>query len=1282
MEKTPHKNVFHKGINSDLDNTIVPSDLYRDAENCRVVEIGNGMVAATVNGTTHEFTLSEGFRVIGSTQYRGVLYLFSHNPITKEDEIGTYPSPLYFQEGYEDVYRPLQTFTFDNPSLLTQSCEPLFDRITTANFRIPMGFDLAYAFDPPIAREDFDGSTNLYWTDNLNPIRVVNTGFVTTTGLATGRFTSAGMVENGNINLLNESTRFPIIRQVSKSDGGSLLAGHYFFFVRYTDINYSATSFLSQSAPVAVFNTRDLNGVLIPFGGEPLSSTTQKVTLDIDNIDNVAMFLEIGYVYYYSETEYKASIIDHRYPINGNTNIAITITGNETLLPASIDELVIYKPADALFAQTMTQLNNILYLANTGGAELDHADLRRFCCALELQENATLKKSVSQAAYFDSTNPYGNDSLDVHEEVGYFSGETYVFSVVPVFKGGFVGRAFPVLGADNYTGTRTNFNRQGIFRFSSATQTPFYDGTNATIKGIQLDIPAAAQNIFATSPWLQANVIGLYLCRGKRIENLLWQGLGVHCYQGADFGSDARNWLNSRPSLSKSTTHYIPLMQTNLPAYRVYFEGAQSGGINVGVGAFSDDTSWLQADPITLIQRLGIFSLDHYVSKATAPAQGFVKRIAINNGIRPIVNGVGPGSSTGCFVPETGPNGDNRFAGWSIDSWAFTDTPGINTKLTNVLGWSSIVTDGFVSKRMEGDSTGDDGFVYLERDVPLHNQDEVVMNLPFATPDYVGFENSAITLGGWDSSLVNVYKTDPLAQNYTTLYDFKNTQFEPITSFIPTTHFHTPNQAKSIVAYQGDCFITRSWFKVLHAFEDSIGSQLIDLLATFNRQNAFASGWGVVASWVGEHAYNPNYRYAKLNSRNTFYPYAAEIGGIGKIGEFAWALDSPESNFYNAGYKRMLSSRKFLGIDTNEPITKNRFPTRIRPSIPHVFGAVRDGYRQFAGEYFDFDYKNGSILRLVAQLDWLISVQEHGINLHPINERGTTTTSTGDTIVTSSSAKLSGYRRLLSGDYGTQHPHSVVVGEAGLYGYDYYKQTLWRLQGESVQPLSLIKGCVKFVNFETSLLSSRNHVLANRHLLDDGIHGVFNPQFKELWLTFFKGDEHKTICFSEQLDNFMTRWTFVPRHFAVLQKNTFSFEDEKGWLHDSNSLQTFFYGTQHLWKLLFVANPSSDFQKVFDNLAIQSNNAIFDWIRYATQNQQALQNPFNATLLAFKPKYLIDQWKLAIRRADTAIASDLQRQRPSSPLRSKWLEMELAYGKNTALELASVLTYFNLHLNA
>ena len=1275
MEKTPHKNVFMKGINTDLDNTIIPSELYRDAQNCRVVQIGNGMIAATVNGTTHEFTLSEGFHVIGSTQYRGVLYLFSHNPITKEDEIGTYPSPLYSREGYEDVYRPLQTFTFDNPSLLQQSCEPLFDRITTSNFRIPMGFNLAYAFDPPIAREDFDGSTNLYWTDNINPIRVVNTGFVTTTGLATGRFTTAGMVENGNINLLNESTRFPIIRQVSKTDGGSLLAGHYFFFVRYTDVNYAATSFLSQSAPVAIFNTRDLNGTLIPFGGEPLSATTQKVTLDIDNIDNVAMFLEIGYVYYYSETEYKASIIDHRYPINGNTNLAITITGNETLLPATIDELVIYKPADALFAQTMTQLNNILYLANTGGAELDHADLRRFCCALELHEDTTFKKPLA-SVFFENDQPYGNNPLDVHDEVGYFSGETYIFAVVPVFKGGFVGRAFPVLGADNYTGTRVNFNRQGIFRFSSATQTPFHDGTNAIIKGIRLEIPAAAQNIFATSTWLQDNVIGLYLCRGKRVENLLWQGLGVHCYKGADFEDDARNWLGNRQDLTNTPTHYIPVMQTNAPAYRVYFDNA-----GVGVGAFSDDTSWLQAVPTTLIERLAVFSLDHYVSKQIAPTQGFVKRIATSNGITPIINGFGP-TSIASFVPETGGNGGNRFAGWSINQWAFSDTPGINTKLSNVLGWSSVVTDGFVSKRMEGDSTGNDGLFYLERDVPLYNQDEIVLNLPFATPDYVGFENSAITLGGWDNSLVNVYKTDPLAQNYTTLYDFKNTQFEPITSFIPTTKFFTPNIPKSIVAYQGDCFVTRSWFKLMHAFEDSIGSQFIDLLATFNSQNKFAKGWGVVASWVSEHAYNPNYRFAKPNSRNTFYPYAAEIGGIGKIGAFAWALDSPESNFYNAGYKRMLSSRKFLGIDTNEPITKNRFPTRIRPSIPHVFGAVRDGYRQFAGEYFDFDYKNGSILRLVAQLDWLISVQEHAINLHPVNERGTTTTSTGDTVVTASSAKLSGYRRLLSGDYGTQHPHSIVVGEAGVYGYDYYKQTLWRLQGESVQPLSLVKGCVDFVNIASNVLSSRNHVLANQHLMGDGIHGTYNVQFKEFWLTFFKGEERKTICFSEQLDNFMTRWSFTPRHYANLQKNTFSLQDEKGWLHDANPLQSFFYDVQELWKLTFIVNPSADFQKVFDNLAIQSNNAIFDWIRYATQNQRALQDPFNSPLLAFKPKYLIDQWKLSIRRADATTTPILQRQKPQSTLRSKWLEIELAYGKNAALELASVLTYFNLHLNA
>jgi hypothetical protein len=248
-----------KGINTDLDEYILPNTTLRYAQNLRLLSTSsNSYVMQNLEGNEVVFHLTKGFIPIGVTTDNTISYIFSHNPYTNEGEIGTYPSPNYNQLGVktyvanpdiESVY-PFAVYPenhyyyytpFGEDSVpLVNEYHPLMNNQVVDGIRYNLrstlfNFDLAH----PIVSECFtklsyDYSYNIYFTDGKNQIRVVNGSIIVSDGQATFNnrvYTPADF--STEINLTLNTLKYTKTELLSVTDGGQLKYGNYIYYIKY-----------------------------------------------------------------------------------------------------------------------------------------------------------------------------------------------------------------------------------------------------------------------------------------------------------------------------------------------------------------------------------------------------------------------------------------------------------------------------------------------------------------------------------------------------------------------------------------------------------------------------------------------------------------------------------------------------------------------------------------------------------------------------------------------------------------------------------------------------------------------------------------------------------------------------------------------------------------------------------------------------------------------------------------------------------------------------------------
>jgi len=946
-------NKFYKGINTDTSWLERQGDMLLDALNIRITskEV-DGLFAANIKGNVEEFSLSPGFVPIGSTEYNGILFILSVNESTGFSEIGTYPSPKGTSEGFDRKYSPLQNYTLDNPNIFPDLCDgddPIV--INGIDFNTEsLKFSCKHQARV-LARLTFDKSVNLYWTDNFNPIRSINTGFHSETGIYNNLYTSEGMIETGIIDVISENEHFPVVKLQNLDVFGNLRGGHYFFFVRYIDIGYNTTSFLGMSAPIPVFNESETQnyyagtpipappGVTTPtsYGTPSLETTNRNIELNISQLDVGAGFFEVGYIYYYDDKQFEILLVDKRFTIDGQSSQSIDITGLESTIPLALDEFIVYKPVDSIFCKDMTQIDNRLYLANTRGFEVDHPDLRKFFCSVVINEDDSLEKAAEHIEQTETNiNPYGIDGREVNEEVGYFSGETYCFAGVPILKGGFTGPAFPLKGGDNYLALLSDANYDGIYRFKNSEISNFYKNDKVFVKGVTFNT-TTAQGIYDNSTWLQDNLVGIYFCRAERNKNFLYQGLACNTYVGAelydgperDYRAGSGNKGNQSESLFKNFDIAMPLIERSFP---YIFTNQVDQGIFLGEDSITSYQRYHLSNAISENrQALGIFSFDAHIDrgleKPGAGKTSFIKKVGyIDNGDwyprAPYKDQLSPISNFTMISDEypdnikfsqNDPTGRSKmFVQKNLTYTSNTDIRGGGFKADtyNLFAWDpiglSVGGRAYPTKIGEGTLIG--GMFYLFSDRADTENEELLASLPLAIPSYVlvDLETSVpdnTNLDQWFNTIVNVYKQDPDILDYKSYYDFKTTFFSTITDFIRITSSNDILNIKDEIFYQGDCFTSRSYIKLHNKFDDELQDELTKFIAEGEAQSRIYP----LATTYWEDYFNLGLGEYFDQDESRYF---------NKI-TYGYGLSLVTENHYNSNYRHPLGRNTFYPHDSN-----------------------------------------------------------------------------------------------------------------------------------------------------------------------------------------------------------------------------------------------------------------------------------------------------------------------------------------------------------------------------
>lgn len=1039
-------NEFYKGLDMDTDPHKVPPGTIRDASNIRIVNNeGHGLVVVNINGNEFRFQLKNGYSPLGYCVYNSIAYIFSTNGTN--GEIGCYPAPNGTGSFPKDVnnnptYRALQNWTGNAQ----------FPTNPRSDFNTPLlNFDTKHQIQA-VPRIDYDNSVNLYFTDNKNQLRCINTGFDQTgTYISTERLYWIGNFNQ--INVFGESSSPPIINTTTLSSGGSLQCGNYFFFIRYSTSSLNKTSFLGQSFAVQIslgaVNDMSIDGA--PGG----TVSTNEAILNITNIDNSYAFMEIAVVYYNQGTS-SVYLIDNEYNITGSS-MTIVINGDEDQLAFTMAQIQ-QGPPSYNICKSIAQLEDRLWGGNWRESNALTPDMISFANSIKIGYDASLQipdAPFQQSYTFAQSGQYKNYK-NTYNEVGYFRGETYPFAIVYVFTDGTESEAIPCNGFDDFNLTHNRSNTNGIYRFPSNQYAAFLSTTDSSGSQGNNLLNVLGVTFNWTGLTIPSGVVGWYFVRGERKQNLIYQGITVPTAKAIPINCTNCNIpVNAIPNGTFPTPLILPLGYTHIQ------NGYAPGTYYIPVFDSYVPFLWSQ-DPVTgssgtynlvfnfpesatiynvIGDHMGFYSPDHFFI-GTFNDQAYTVHTIGTVHMFPY--------SLDTLIQQSGYNAANQmFETLYIE---FGTARSNSIQCDNIPGFTPGGNhDNFTSMFTDGDSTDSNCFFYYKDSNITHNN-EVLTNRAFQTNRYIGMlaptgalpyniaqgQNVPINFDQF-YSLANVYQDDPnpLTYNITTLYNPANVLYEQISKFIPSSS--TPTKQ---TFYSGDCFLQRTYIKQMYTPDHVDSDACVGTL-----DGGVSCAAGIIFSVITENNINTAMRVQDL--QNFYYPKTGLNSGLGDRTFFAMASDNndPESDILNTGYDQTLSGITYEGFDINLPFQETQFPTRIAYSEFHPNGSFTDYYKIFdLAAYQDYDYRLGQINFIAAFHSRLISVQDSGINFHLVNERALQNSSSAGDILIGSGTVLDAKAQPLSDVYGSEHQWSIVQTDYNIYGVDYNKRKIWRIK--------------------------------------------------------------------------------------------------------------------------------------------------------------------------------------------------------------------------------------------
>ena len=435
----------------------------------------------------------------------------------------------------------------------------------------------------------------------------------------------------------------------------------------------------------------------------------------------------------------------------------------------------------------------------------------------------------------------------------------------------------------------------------------------------------------------------------------------------------------------------------------------------------------------------------------------------------------------------------------------------------------------------------------------------------------------------------------------------------------------------NIDIYRGDCFTNTVTFRINRNFIDPtvpITNEILQFNTwaentidgfystskedwnNINRADVNAVSLGMWVTFKVMSNYNLGIRsedtqhtdeQALMGNSRSFFPLTGISADCGQKIEDSWLL--------NSGYNATLGRKNVL-INKQQPYYKTDYSNRIMFSNVGVKDSFSNGYRVFQGaSYRDIDNQYGEIVKLIPWGNNLFCVFEHGCAIVPINEKALMQTTAEQTIHIYGYGVLPDQLSIVSQDFGSIWPDSVIRTPLGIYGVDSSAKKIWRFTDS--KGFETISDMViqRFLN--DNLLVEEGDKSSN--VLTRNIKTHYNAYKGDVMFTFYKNDNLWNICYNERQGMWITRYSWMPiaseninNQFYTIGLEQAKQGDAKLYVHGrtgtfdeisyvddnpTNQLKpTKWYDNQEPFEFEFVVREDIGMHKLFDNLIIISNN--------------------------------------------------------------------------------------------
>lgn len=305
---------------------------------------------------------------------------------------------------------------------------------------VPSGDTFNFNINYPIrseARINFNSNIIVYWTDNLNPPRLLDINIDYT----------INKIEN----LQKQTTLFSIaepavVQYRGQGIGGQIQVGVYQFAVRYLNSSLDPQTFSSISNIIPVVNEEASTEWKQYDGANFDASLVNKtIQLTIENIDTTYDFIELAVIYYTVAASNPQVAIVNRFNVTTST-LNVEFTG-EVEQESTLDELLA-APISYSQAKYITQKDGRLFLANLKTNQ--NPDITELVKDLEVRyvvEDIEVQRGGDEYTYFPpvgtAKQDYKNEELTFNKK-GLKRDEVYSIAIVPIYQDNTEGFAYHI----------------------------------------------------------------------------------------------------------------------------------------------------------------------------------------------------------------------------------------------------------------------------------------------------------------------------------------------------------------------------------------------------------------------------------------------------------------------------------------------------------------------------------------------------------------------------------------------------------------------------------------------------------------------------------------------------------------------------------------------------------------------------------------------------------------------------------------------------------------------